>query len=114
MKNIYLLGLFATVIFACSPSKDGQEVPSVVLRGDTIVVSDNSPLHSKLKVVKVQKVPFQMNFTTSGVVKAIPTHYAEIASPFAGRITKSFVRLGQKVVKGSPIFEISSPDFFET
>jgi len=55
-----------------------------------------------------------MEFSTSGVVKAIPTNYAEIASPFAGRITKSFVRLGQKVAPGSPIFAISSPTFFET
>ena len=29
-------------------------------------------------------------------------------------MTRSFIRLGQKVDKGSPLFEISSPDFFET
>ena len=50
-----------------------------------------------------------MEFTTSGVVQAIPSNYAEVASPVSGRITKSFVRLGQKVAPGSPIFEISAP-----
>ena len=51
--------------------------------------------------------------TTTGIVKAIPNKYAQIASPFAGRIIKSFVKLGQHVSVDSPIFEISSPAFFE-
>lgn len=114
MKDIILLGLAATAMFACSPKNGEGEVHALTLQGDTIVVSDVSPLKAKLKVTKIEKTPFQMKFTTSGEVKAIPTRYADIASPFAGRITKSFVRLGQKVVQGSPVFEISSPDFFET
>ena len=36
-----------------------------------------------------------------------------MASPVSGRITKSFVRLGQKVAPGSPIFEISAPAVYE-
>ena len=69
---------------------------------------------SRLKTDVVKKEPYRLEFSTSGVVKAIPSNYAEIASPFAGRISKSFVRLGQKVTPGSPVFEISSPSFFET
>ena len=54
-----------------------------------------------------------MEFTTSGVVQAIPSNYAEVASPVSGRITKSFVRLGQKgtwVVRSS---RISAPAVYE-
>ncbi|MBK7710626.1 MAG: efflux RND transporter periplasmic adaptor subunit [Bacteroidales bacterium] len=40
-------------------------------------------------------------------------NYAEVASPFAGRIIKSYVRLGQHVKVDDPIFEISSPSYFE-
>jgi membrane fusion protein, heavy metal efflux system len=58
-------------------------------------------------------VGYKKKITISGVVRAIPNNYAEVASPFAGRITKSFVRLGQHVNIDSPIFEISSPSFFE-
>lgn len=114
MKNIWMLGLIATVMFACSPKNEEDGVSSAFLQGDTIIVAETSPLKARLKITRIEKIPFQMKFTTSCVVKAIPTHYAEIASPFGGRITKSFVRLGQKVVPGSPVFEISSPDFFET
>ena len=43
-----------------------------------------------------------------------PNYYAEIASPFPGRVLKSYVTLGQKVIPGSPIVEISSTDFFSS
>jgi len=114
MKHIGLLCLIGVVVFACTAKKaEDTELPYTV-SGDTIIVSSQSPVTQKLKSAIIKQEPFRAAFATSGVVKAIPTNYAEIASPFAGRITKSFVRLGQKVAKGSPIFEISSPSFFET
>ncbi|MEG1909856.1 MAG: efflux RND transporter periplasmic adaptor subunit, partial [Bacteroidales bacterium] len=79
-----------------------------------IMVADNAPVLQKIKTEKIKQTPYQARFSTSGVVKAIPTSYAQIATPFAGRIVRSFIRLGQSVSKGSPLFEISSPAFFET
>lgn len=114
MKYIGLLCLIGMVLFSCTGKQAENDSLNYTVQGDTVVVPSTSPLASKLRTTVVKEVPHQMVFTTSGVVQAIPTNYAEIASPFAGRITKSFVRLGQKVTKGSPIFEISSPTFFET
>ena len=115
MKQLSYLLLFVMVLFACHSNKqEGDGAFDVTLKGDTIRIASSSPILSKLKTEKVNREPYRMEFSTSGVVCAIPTNYAEIASPFAGRITKSFVRLGQKVAPGSPIFEISSPSFFET
>ncbi|RHJ85431.1 efflux RND transporter periplasmic adaptor subunit [Parabacteroides sp. AM08-6] len=115
MKRIYMLLLAAIVLSSCHTNKqDEGDTTDVTLKGDTIQIGVGSPILSRLKTEKVATEPYRMEFSTSGVVKAIPSNYAEIASPFAGRIAKSFVRLGQKVVPGSPIFEISSPDFFET
>lgn len=114
MKPILLLWLVAVVMSACTGKKEEISHAIFTVQGDTVILSETSPLVSKLTSVKVKKEPFRIGFTTSGVVKAIPTNYAEIASPFAGRITKSFVRLGQKIMPGDPVFEISSPDFFET
>lgn len=113
MKIYSLLCLLSIVTFSCTGNSQDSVSQGVLVQGDTISVSSSSLLQ-KIKETEVNKQPFQKSFTTSGVVKAIPTGYAEIASPFAGRIVKSFVKLGQKVSKGSPIFEISSPDFFET
>lgn len=114
MKHIGLLCLIGIVGFSCNGNKAGNDESQYNVQGDTIIVPAASPISQRLKTTFIKEVPYQTVFTTSGVVKAIPTNYAEIASPFAGRITQSFVRLGQKVVKGSPIFKISSPSFFET
>ncbi|RHJ92509.1 efflux RND transporter periplasmic adaptor subunit [Parabacteroides bouchesdurhonensis] len=115
MKHLLLLLLPAIVLCSCHTHKDGEEEAyAVTLKGDTVHIGEKSPVLSKIQTEVVKLTPYRMEFTTSGVVKAIPSNYAEIASPFAGRITKSFVRLGQKVIPGSPIFEISSPSFYET
>ena len=114
MKYIWLLLLPAIALCSCHTQKQDEEsASSVTLKGNIIHVGEQSPILSKLVKEKVRKEPSRMEFTTSGVVKAIPSNYAEIASPVSGRITKSFVRLGQKVVPGSPIFEISAPAVYE-
>lgn len=116
MKQLLLLLLLpAVVLCSCHTQKQDDEVAlAITLKGDTIQIGAESSILSKLQTEEVKREPYAMEFATSGVVKAIPAKYAEIASPFAGRITRSFVRLGQKVVPGSPVFEISSPSFFET
>lgn len=116
MKRIYMLLLVAMALSSCHTNKqdEGGDTTDITLKGDTIQIGSGSPVLSRIQTEKVATEPYRMEFNTSGVVKAIPSHYAEIASPFAGRIVKSFVRLGQKVVPGSPVFEISSPSFFET
>lgn len=115
MKQLLLYLLPAFLFAGCHTRTNDDEVASAVtLKGDTLHIHENSPILSRLATETVECEPYRMVFTTSGVVKAIPSQYAAIASPFAGRITKSCVRLGQKVAPGSPIFEISSPSYFET
>ena len=114
MKSIFLLLLPAIVLCSCHTQKQEDEsAHAVTLKGDVIHIGSESPVLSKLTKETVKREPYRMEFTTSGVVQAIPSNYAEVASPVSGRITKSFVRLGQKVAPGSPIFEISAPAVYE-
>ena len=114
MKSIFLLLLPAIVLCSCHTQKQEDEsAHAVTLKGDIIHIGSESPVLSKLTKETVKQEPYRMEFTTSGVVQAIPSNYAEVASPVSGRITKSFVRLGQKVASGSPIFEISAPAVYE-
>jgi cobalt-zinc-cadmium efflux system membrane fusion protein len=101
---------------ACGNRSVGDDTgnPTFSIEGNQITVAEHSPVLQHIKIQPVETGDYQPTFSTSGVVQAIPSRYAEIASPFAGRIVKSFVKLGQKVSPGSPVFEISSPDFFET
>ena len=89
------------------------ENSAIFLKGDTVFVNGGNGILQKLQIETMTPVSYKKKITISGVVRAIPNNYAEVASPFAGRITKSFVRLGQHVNIDSPIFEISSPSFFE-
>lgn len=108
-----LLFCIIAIIASCqnNTEQDAQKITRSA--SDSIFVPGNPDLTKKIKTAKIIPEPYRKKIITSGIVKAIPNNYAEIASPFSGRITRSFVSLGQKVEVGSPVFEISSPAFFE-
>ncbi|WP_212005630.1 efflux RND transporter periplasmic adaptor subunit [Chitinophaga sp. HK235] len=98
---------------SCHHPDKGKEIVTFEGRGDTIIVPAASPLSAKIHLHTITEAPYQLQLLTAGIVKAIPNNYAEIAPPFAGRVVKSYVRLGDKVHAGSPLFAISSPDFYD-
>jgi membrane fusion protein, heavy metal efflux system len=110
----FLLCCSTAIIVSCQNEKKEDTLKSVISSPDSIITAGNQELTARIKTAKVLSIPYNEKIITSGIVKAIPNNYAEIASPFSGRITRSFVTLGQRVEVGSPVFEISSPQFFET
>lgn len=114
MKNYIILCMMILVISSCTQKKNNTEKEDFRIENNIISIDKNSPIINKLEseVVKPSVFPFEL--TTAGIVEVIPNNFALIAAPFAGRITKSYIKLGQMVHIGSPIFEISSPDYFET
>jgi membrane fusion protein, heavy metal efflux system len=110
-KLIFII--LTAITAACNHKTDSSDQGNYIAKGDTIFIPEKSNLREKFKIEKVREEPYRYKLTTTGVVKAIPNKYAQIASPFAGRIVRSFVKLGQHVSVDSPIFEISSPAFFE-
>lgn len=111
----YFLFFFSIAIIAsCKQSRNTESATPTQTAGDSIIIPGNPNLTASIKTLKISAEPYRKKIVTSGIVKAIPNNYAEIASPFSGRIIRSFVSLGQKVNVGSPVFEISSPAFFET
>ena len=110
MKQSYWLLLLATALCACSGQRKEEEASKQVLLEDRLIhVGAESPVLAKLETAPVSNELYRMEFTTSGVVRAISSGYAEVASPVEGRVMCSFVRLGQKEAPGSPLFEISAP-----
>ena len=108
--NFLWIAVFCT---ACHGTKEMGDSGSLLLRGDTVIINAPEVYLPKLKIDTVRLRMYEPRVTCSGIVRAISNNYAEIASPFAGRITKSYVRLGQHVRVDDPIFEISSPSYFE-
>lgn len=111
---LFLVVASSSILSSCShPKEDNhRDTMGYTITGDTIVLAENATIKSKLHFRTVTEQDFSMELTAAGIVSAIPTAYAEIASPFPGRILKSYIKLGQKIKSGSPVFEISSPAYF--
>jgi cobalt-zinc-cadmium efflux system membrane fusion protein len=98
---------------SCKQDKPAYENADIRYQGDTIVISEKSPVLKDIVVGSAQLQDFSAEFRTVGTVRPASGKLAGIAPPFAGRIVKSFVRLGQKVSAGSPVFELGSSEFYE-
>lgn len=101
-------------IFSCARNNATVESSDYSVSHDTLLIADNSTIIQKIETEVLKNCSYNFELSTSGTVQAIPNNYALIAAPFAGRITKSYVRLGQSVKSGDPVFEISSPSYYET
>ncbi|RME19879.1 MAG: efflux RND transporter periplasmic adaptor subunit [Bacteroidetes bacterium] len=112
IKQSLAIVLSVFLMARCGNKKTSEEQDDYILKGDTIIVPQESIIAKKIKTETVKEEIYRREMITAGTVKAIPTMYAEIAPPFSGRVLKSYVRLGQEVTPGSPIFEISSREYF--
>ena len=108
--------LCAILLAGCADKKNNEPSPAengVTLSGDTLRVDSTSPLIGKIEIDSVAAHDYDLALSTTGVVTAIPSTYAEVAAPFGGRIVKSLVKIGQQVKAGAPLFEISSTSYSE-
>ena len=94
------------LVTACKSKSKEEQQSGYRMEGDTVQITDRF-LSEKIKVTEARLEPYSKEVITSGVVRPIPTRYACIASPFAGRVTKSYIQIGQQVNRGTPLFEIS-------
>lgn len=111
----FVVSILMTVICGCHSGVegDGKVAEGVELRGDTVRVAKGSVVAGRLETEVVRLEECSLDITTTGEVTAIPTQYAEVSSPMAGRVVKSFVHLGQTVGVGSALYEVSSSDYSE-
>lgn len=117
MQRVLALGALLLLLYSCSSKKatlDGDKDCHFTMSGDTVVIPQGSPLISKIKLLTIAEQEYCSKFTTTGTVKIMTGCSAEVSTPFEGRIARSFVRLGQKISAGTPIFEVYSSDYFET
>lgn len=113
LKLAGILGVSLLLTFCSDKKEQTSDTAQYSVENQVVSLTENSNLKSRIKTEAVAEEQFTFDLVTAGVVKAIPNHYAEIASPFSGRIVKSFIKLGQKVNINTPLFEVSSPDYFE-
>ncbi|MDR1880025.1 MAG: efflux RND transporter periplasmic adaptor subunit [Tannerellaceae bacterium] len=113
MNKLFIAIGVCSILASCKQDNSADGSAGIRLKGDTIVVSEDAPVLKQIFVQKTSLQDFSAEFRTVGTVRPVSGKLAEIAPPFAGRIVKSFVRLGQKVSAGSPVFELGSPAYYE-
>lgn len=113
MKHLIFSGSLLLLLASCAQKKEAAPIENYQLQGDTLLLPALSKLTRLLQLDTVAAAPFQMEISSVGRVKAIPNFYAEMASPFSGRLLRVFMKLGMKVNPGTPLFELASPEFIE-
>ena len=117
MKNLVFVICVLAFAVSCSQRNTGKsqnQVGQIVVSQDERIIPENSPLLQRIQLQTINSVNYHSHYSTNGTVRVITGSLAELSSPFEGRVTKSFVHLGQMVSAGSPVFELYSPDYFET
>lgn len=103
--------LIMYLITACNNSKEQQIDRPFSKSNDTVYVNSNNSLVEKIIVSPVAQERFSREIVVAGIIQGIPTQLAYIAPPFSGRVSKSYISLGQSVKVNSPLFEIASSEF---
>lgn len=110
---LFLLAPICLPLLSCQNRKQEQASPKPVVDGDRILLTKDAELTRRLRIDTARLVPYRDQLLTAGTVRVVSTGLAEIASPFSGRVTRSFLRLGMRTSVDTPLFEITSPDFIE-
>jgi multidrug efflux pump subunit AcrA (membrane-fusion protein) len=76
----------------------------------SITISEGSPLRGKLKLETVESRPVRSRLLAPASVEADPARMARIVPPLAGQVKQLFVRQGELVTKGQPLFVLDAPD----
>lgn len=112
MKKIILCSILLFTVSCKDGLAQKNTDQELTIKNGQVTVPENNPVFKKIKTETVTEQEHSDGIVSAGTIQAIPNHYAEVASPFSGRITKSFIRLGQNVSANSPLFEILSSDYF--
>lgn len=114
-KYLTLCGLLVLTLISCNKSSQNTTEETSMLKkvNQFIHINPGSPLADEIQVEEIAFKDIEYHFATTGTVRPPVDKYAEIASPFDGRIVKTYVKLGQEIKSNDPIFELTSSSFFE-
>jgi cobalt-zinc-cadmium efflux system membrane fusion protein len=85
-------------------------VQPVEVRGTDLVVPERSSLRDRLVVSAVSPQPVHHVLDAPATAEADPAKITKISAPFAGRVVKLMVHLGDAVRQGAPLFSFDSPE----
>ncbi|MGC4021198.1 MAG: efflux RND transporter periplasmic adaptor subunit [Cyclobacteriaceae bacterium] len=111
MQKAFFTLVVLSVLAACKHEKKERNQVNYIVNGEEITIPDSSNIKPRIKLAQATNEPYKLQLYSAAKIKAIPNKFAEIAAPFNGRITESYVKLGQDVQPGTPLFSIYSSDY---
>jgi membrane fusion protein, heavy metal efflux system len=112
--KLTIFGLILSLLSCRSGPGEKNDAEATVRRsGDTVYVPSGSAIMKKLEIDTVELRELTLQYTTTGIVRPLPGHLAEVTTPFQGRVVTSYVSLGEKVRQGAPVFSLTSADYFQ-
>ena len=113
LAPLLAIGAIATVHLSSTGCQrvHASTLPSAAPAGDeSIAVPADSPLRAKLVVAAADTRDVRPKLLVAASVEADPARLAKITPPLTGRVKNLFVRQGEIVKKGQPLFELDAPD----
>lgn len=107
----YSVMIGCVMLLSCNNKQENTTPNPYTMVGDTVQITNPEILKNKIKIDRISEKLVAREVTTAGTIQAIPTQYAYIAPPFAGRVVRSNVSLGQAVKANTPLFEIISSEY---
>jgi membrane fusion protein, heavy metal efflux system len=77
-------------------------------KGDSVQVTADQ-MH-QLQVVNVELYPFRVQKFAIGQIAYNEDNSTAVMTPFSGRVTRLIAKIGDKVKRGDPLFDIDSPE----
>lgn len=111
MKALFFSPVLAFIISCSGKKEEPKQKETFSIKGNQVILSETNPVLKKIITETVTEREYSNSITSAGTIETIPNNYAEIASPFSGRVIRSFINIGQRVNAGSPVFEILAPGY---
>lgn len=119
LKNRHLFALPTAVMalvigFGASalltPPRASQAVPT---RPEPALFSPNPDQLRNLTIAPISMAMFQSETLTDGYIAINEDRSTPVFSPFSGRVTQIFVKLGDHVKKGQPLFAVEASEYVQ-
>lgn len=113
MKILNIKIILLLICLSCQrESRQTEYTKDYIKENGIITLKGHSPIWQQIKLDTLKLSKGKEVWKSVGTVRIIPANNATVSSPFAGRIIDSFVEIGQKVNKGTPLFSLHSAEFY--
>ena len=110
--TIFIIGIFFTIVFVSCGTKQIQKDNNEFI--DTLITITRQQFETdKMAIGKLTKMPFIDAVKCNGKIVAKPTGTAKVAAMVPGLVQKINCSIGQHVIKGQVLFELTGNELIE-